>query len=93
MTDQAKKVAFQERMDVDVSSVARGLIQDYIGPDHKVLDMQRFHSALTNALRRAREQGRLIAPEPSTVMSLGSRVCSLLRALLLVPQFECPSTL
>ena len=59
MTDQAKEVAFQECMEVDASSVARGgVIQDYIGPDHKVLDMQRFHSSLTNAIRRAREQGQ-----------------------------------
>jgi hypothetical protein len=55
MTDQAKEVAFQECMEVDARG---GVIQDYIGPDHKVLDMQRFHSSLTNAIRRAREQGQ-----------------------------------
>jgi len=32
---------------------ARGLIQSYIGPDHKVLDMPAFYSALVQALRNA----------------------------------------
>ena len=30
---------------------AKGLIQGYIGPDHKVIDMKAFYSALMQALR------------------------------------------
>ena len=33
---------------------ARGLIQSYIGPDHKVIDMKAFYSALVQALKDAR---------------------------------------
>ena len=32
---------------------AHGLIQGYIGPDHKVIDMKAFYSALVQALREA----------------------------------------
>jgi hypothetical protein len=38
--------------------IAHGLIQSYIGPDHKVIDMQRFLGELVAALRDAHEQGR-----------------------------------
>ena len=33
---------------------AHGLIQSYIGPDHKVIDMKAFYSALVQALREVR---------------------------------------
>jgi hypothetical protein len=33
--------------------IAHGLIQGYIGPDHKVIDMRAFFSALVQALRDA----------------------------------------
>ena len=33
---------------------AKGLIQGYIGPDHKVIDMKAFYSALVQALTDAR---------------------------------------
>ena len=33
--------------------IAHGLIQSYIGPDHKVIDMKAFYSALVQALRDA----------------------------------------
>jgi hypothetical protein len=33
--------------------IADGLIQGYIGPDHKVIDMKAFYSALVQALRGA----------------------------------------
>ena len=39
--------------------MATALIQRYIGPDHKVLSIPNFHSALAQALRQAREQGQL----------------------------------
>jgi hypothetical protein len=53
------EVAFQERLKTDASQMATALIQGYIGPDHKVLSMPNFHSALAQALRQAREQGQL----------------------------------
>ena len=67
MRDQAEEViaiveaeaAFQERMKTDASEMATALIQGYLGPDHKVLDMPAFHSALSQALRQAREQGQV----------------------------------
>ena len=33
--------------------IAHGLIQGYIGPDHKVIDMKAFFSALVQALSAA----------------------------------------
>jgi hypothetical protein len=53
------EVAFQERLKTDASQMATALIQGYIGPDHKVLSMPNFHSALAQALRESRERGPL----------------------------------
>jgi hypothetical protein len=53
------EVAFQERSKTEAAKTATALIQGYIGPDHKVLSMPNFHSALAQALRQAREQGQL----------------------------------
>ncbi len=39
-------------------TTAHGLIQSYIGPDHKFLDMAAFYSALVQALKNAREPNR-----------------------------------
>ena len=36
--------------------IAHGLIQGYIGPDHKVIDMKAFYSALVQALKQARRE-------------------------------------
>ncbi|MGA9441970.1 MAG: hypothetical protein WBV18_00870 [Methyloceanibacter sp.] len=33
--------------------IAKGLIQGYIGPDHKVINIKAFYSALVEALREA----------------------------------------
>src|SRR5262245_13569016 len=41
----------------DAQQTAHSLIQSYIGPDHKVMDMSRFYSALGQALQTAHEQG------------------------------------
>ena len=38
--------------------IAHGLIQGYIGPDHKVIDMKPFYSALVHALKQARQKGQ-----------------------------------
>ena len=37
--------------DEKVRETAHGLIQGYIGLDHKVIDMRAFYSALVQALR------------------------------------------
>ena len=34
----------------DAQQIAHGLIQGYIGPDHRVIDMSGFYSALAQAL-------------------------------------------
>ena len=41
----------------DAQEIAHGLIQGYIGPDHRVMDMQTFYSALVQALQAAHQQG------------------------------------
>ena len=38
------------------SETAKGLIQGYIGPDHKVINMTAFFRALLQALREAKRQ-------------------------------------
>ena len=38
---------------------AKGLIQGYIGPNHKVIDMKAFYSALVQALTDASEKQTL----------------------------------
>jgi hypothetical protein len=37
--------------------IARGLIQDFLGPDRRVIDMDRFITALMQALHDAYAQG------------------------------------
>jgi hypothetical protein len=41
--------------DAKARQTAHGLIQGYIGPDDKVIDMKAFFSALVQALKNARE--------------------------------------
>ena len=41
----------------DAQQIAQGLIQGYIGPDDRVLDMQNFYRALMQALQAAHHQG------------------------------------
>ena len=41
----------------EAGQVAHGLIQGYIGPDHKVMDMASFYGALVQALQAAHQQG------------------------------------
>ena len=33
--------------------IAHALVQDYLGPDHKVIDIERFFTALMQALHEA----------------------------------------
>ena len=49
--------AVQARQDAEARQVAHGLIQGFIGPDHKVVDIKNFHSALVQALKAARMRG------------------------------------
>ncbi len=37
----------------EAREIAHELIQGYIGPDHKVIDMKAFYAALVHALRDA----------------------------------------
>lgn len=41
----------------DAKKIAHGLIQGYIGPDHRVMDMPSFYSAIVQALQAAHHQG------------------------------------
>jgi hypothetical protein len=41
----------------DAQQIAHGLIQGYIGPDHRVIDMSSFYSALAQAIQAAYRQG------------------------------------
>jgi hypothetical protein len=43
--------------DNEAEQIAHGLIQSYLGPDHKVIDMQSFYRALVEALLKAHHQG------------------------------------
>jgi hypothetical protein len=53
------EAASHERIKAEATKTATALIKGYIGPDHRVLSMPNFHSALAQALRQAREQGQL----------------------------------
>jgi hypothetical protein len=37
--------------------IAQGLIQSFVGPDHRIMDMPSFYGALVQALQAAHEQG------------------------------------
>jgi hypothetical protein len=43
-------------IDAKAHATAHGLIQSYLGPDHKVIDMAAFYSALVQALGDAQRQ-------------------------------------
>ena len=62
MRELSEEVARRVKAEVlktEAAKMATALIQSYIDPDHKVLSMPNFHSALAQALRQAREQGQL----------------------------------
>jgi hypothetical protein len=44
----------EARIDDKARAMAHGLIQSYIGPDHRVVDMPSFYSALVQAIKQAR---------------------------------------
>jgi len=41
----------------EAEQIAHGLIQSFIGPDHRVMDMPSFYGALVQALQAAHQQG------------------------------------
>jgi membrane-bound acyltransferase YfiQ involved in biofilm formation len=45
-----------DNSDAKAREIAHGLIQGYVGPDHKVIHMKAFFSALVQALRDARRE-------------------------------------
>lgn len=42
---------------LDAEKIAHGIIQGYIGPDHKVTDMGGFFGAIVQALLAAHQEG------------------------------------
>ncbi len=46
----------------EVEQIAYGLIQSYIGPDHKVIEMRQFFCALVQALAGGEEVGQWTMP-------------------------------
>ena len=50
--------AMEANREAEARATAHGLIQGYIGLDHKVVDMPNFYSALVQAIRTARWQGQ-----------------------------------
>jgi hypothetical protein len=62
-TDLAKPrmrqlVLTSNQKQAEAKSKAQALIQGYIGPDHKVLNLDSFYSGLWQALKNAQEQGQ-----------------------------------
>ena len=49
--------AVQSRREAEARQAADRLIQEYVGSDHRVIDLQRFSCALVQALRAARMRG------------------------------------
>ncbi len=49
--------ALEARIEAEARATAHGIIQSYLGPDHKVIKMQDFYGALVYALKTAREHG------------------------------------
>jgi hypothetical protein len=60
--------------DKEAGQIAHGLIKEYIGPDHRAMDMSSFYRALVQALQAAHQQGwkdrgeaaKVLVPVPST---------------------------
>jgi hypothetical protein len=43
--------------DEEAGQIVTGIIQSYIGPDHRVMDMQSFYRVLVQALQDAHQRG------------------------------------
>ena len=57
MTEKEVKPSTMTEAGSAMGPIAHGLIQDYLGPDHRVIDMERFVIALMQALYDAYAQG------------------------------------
>ena len=44
--------------DAKARATAHALLQDYLGPDHKVINMAAFYSTIVQALEEAQEQAQ-----------------------------------
>jgi hypothetical protein len=53
-----KNEAIEAQRDAEAWQVAGGLIRKYLGPDHRIVNVPSFHSALAQALKTARMQGQ-----------------------------------
>ena len=49
--------AVQARREAEARQMANRLIQGYVDPDHKVMNMQSFYSTIVQALKAARIRG------------------------------------
>jgi hypothetical protein len=41
----------------EAGRIVTGIIQSYVGPDHRIMDMQSFYHVLVQALQKAHERG------------------------------------
>ena len=55
--EQVVHQAVQSRREAEARRVASRLIQEHIGPDHRIINLPSFGSALVQALSAARRQG------------------------------------
>jgi hypothetical protein len=55
--EQVVHQAVQSRREAEARRVASRLIQEHVGPDQSVINLQSFHSALVQALSAARRRG------------------------------------
>ena len=50
--EQVKQADLSQRIQAEARATAHGLFQSYLGPDHELINMQSFYSALVHALVR-----------------------------------------
>ena len=56
------EVALNESVKAEATKTATALIQGYIGPDHKVVSMPLFHSALRRLFDKRENEASSITP-------------------------------
>ena len=57
-----EQTALSALVDADARETAHALIENFVGPDHKVRNIEAFISALVQALKEARQQGEADRP-------------------------------
>jgi hypothetical protein len=50
--------AIEAQREAEAWQIAHGLVQSYLGPDRRILNLRGFHLALVQALKAARMQGQ-----------------------------------